>query len=277
MSETEQDHQENHQEKPQDRKLGDQWTDWKGSSDFRESEINENLATFFLLAFGIIFIFLALLPVVWYLIRPRIVQLSASLTNLVEWAIIGFALASLTLFVLEIISVLGFKKSMFPYRWREKFILFLLPKTIWLGSKLGISRDRVGNSFIKVHNFITKGFAGNLDADRLLILLPRCLKRETRNQIMNRVNGNGFKVVTAGGGEQAREAIKQYRPTFILALACERDLMSGILDVAEKIPVLAIPNKRPEGPCKNTDVYLDELDETLRFITDRRDKKAARK
>ena len=92
---------------------------------------------------------------------------------------------------------------------------------------------------------------------------------------MNRVNGNGFKVVTAGGGEQAREAIKQYRPTFILALACERDLMSGILDIAEKIPVLAIPNKRPEGPCKNTEVYLDELDETLRFISDRRSKKAA--
>jgi hypothetical protein len=275
MSETEQDHQENHQEKPQDRKLGDQWTDWKGSFDSRESEINEKLATFFLLAFGIIFIFLALLPVVWYLIKPRIMQLSASLSNFVEWAIIGFSLASLMLFLLEAISVLGFRKSIFPYRWREKFILFLLPKTVWLGTKLGISRDRVGNSFIKVHNFITKSFAGNLDTDRLLILLPRCLKRETRNQIMNRVNGNGFKVVTAGGGEQAREAIKQYRPTFILALACERDLMSGILDVAEKIPVLAIPNKRPEGPCKNTDVYLDELDETLRFITDRRNRKAA--
>jgi hypothetical protein len=271
MSETEQDHQE----KPQDRKLGDQWTDWKGNLDALESEVNENLATFFLLAFGIIFMFLALLPVIWYLIKPRIMQLSASVSNLVESAVIGFALAGLALFVLETISVLGFKKSIFPYRLREKFILFLLPKTVWFGAKLGISRDRVGNSFIKVHNFITKSFAGNLDADRLLILLPRCLKRETRNQIMNRVNGNGFKVVTAGGGEQAREAIRQYRPTFILALACERDLMSGILDVAEKIPVLAIPNKRPEGPCKNTEVYLEELDETLRFITDRRSKKAA--
>jgi len=277
MSETEQDDQENHQEKLPDRKLGDQWTDWKGDFDARESEINENLATFFLLAFGIILIFLALLPVIWYLIKPRIVQLSASLSGFIEWAIIACALASLALLLLEAISVLGFKKSVFPYRWREKFILFLLPKTVWLGMKLGISRDRVGNSFIKVHNFITKGFAGNLNTDRLLILLPRCLKRETRNQIMSRVNGNGFKVVTAGGGEQAREAIKQYRPTFILALACERDLMSGILDVAEKIPVLAIPNKRPEGPCKNTDVYLDELDETLRFVTDRRNKKAAAK
>ena len=276
MSETEKDHPEDYQEGRPDRKLGDQWTDWKGSSDPREAEINENLTTFFLLAFGIIFIFLALLPVVWYLIKPRIMQLNPSLSGLIEWAIIGFALVSLVLFLLEAISVAGFKKSIFPYRWREKFILFLLPKTVWLGTKLGISRDRVGNSFIKVHNFITKSLVNDLDTERLLILLPRCLKRETRSQIMERVNGDGFKVVTAGGGEQAREAISQYRPTFILALACERDLMSGILDVAEKIPVLAIPNKRPEGPCKNTEVYLDDLDETLRFITETRSKKAAK-
>ena len=49
--------------------------------------------------------------------------------------------------------------------------------------------------------------------------------------------------------------------------------MSGIKDVAEKIPVLAIPNKRPEGPCKNTEVYLSELDETLKFIEESRSKK----
>jgi hypothetical protein len=127
-----------------------------------------------------------------------------------------------------------------------------------------------------VHNFITKNYSGKLNSERLLILLPRCLKRETRNQIMNKVNGNGFKILTAGGGEAAREAIKQYRPTVILALACERDLMSGIKDVAENIPVLAIPNKRPEGPCKNTDVYLDELDETLKFITEKQNKTAAK-
>jgi hypothetical protein len=37
--------------------------------------------------------------------------------------------------------------------------------------------------------------------------------------------------------------------------------------VAEKVPVLAIPNKRPEGPCKNTNLQLDALDEALSFLT----------
>ena len=270
MSETEQNYQDN----PQDRKLGDQWTDWKGTINRRDFEVDENLTTFFILAFGIIFIFLALLPLAWYLIKPRIMLLNHFISDLIEWFIMGFALVCLILFLLEGISILKFRKSLFPYRWREKFILYILPKTIWLGAKFGISKDRVGNSFIKVHNFITKNFAGNLSTDRLLILLPRCLKRETRAQIMNRINGHDFKVVTAGGGEQAREAIRRHQPTFILALACERDLMSGISDVAEKIPVLAIPNKRPEGPCKNTEVYLDELDEILKFIIERKNKEA---
>lgn len=263
MSDTEQDYQ--------GRKLGDQWAGWKGDADFRE--IDEKQTTFSLLALGIIIIFIALLPVAWYLIKPRIIQLNQSLSNLIEWSVTGLAIAGFVLFLTECIAIFWFRKSIFPYRLREKFILSLLPKTVWLGEKFGISRDRVGNSFIKMHNFITKNFAG-INTERLLILLPRCLKKETRNQIMNKINGNGYKVVTAGGGEQAREAIRQYRPTFILALACERDLMSGIRDVADKIPVLAIPNKRPEGPCKNTDVYIEELEETLRFITDRKNKQA---
>jgi hypothetical protein len=37
--------------------------------------------------------------------------------------------------------------------------------------------------------------------------------------------------------------------------------------VAEKIFVLAIPNKRPEGPCKNTGLPLDAFDDALGFIT----------
>ncbi len=266
--------EQDYQDKLQDRKLGDQWIGWKGGIGSRESEVDEKQSTFFLLALAIIFIFISLLPIVWYLIKPRIVQLNHSLSSLIEWSVIGFTIFGFILFLIECVSVFRFRKSILPYRWRQKFILYILPKTIWLGEKFGISRDRIGNSFIKVHNFITKNFANNLNTERLLILLPRCLKRETRNKIMNKISGNGFKVVTAGGGEQAREAIRQYQPTFILALACERDLMSGISDVAEKIPVLAIPNKRPEGPCKNTDVYLDELDETLKFIIEKRNKKS---
>ncbi len=257
--------------KPRDRKLGDEWADWKGDRE-RESEINEALTTFSTLAAVVVFITIAMLPVVWYLIKPRIEQLSPRMSNIIEWSLICFVIVFVIIASLEGIWVVMFKRSLFPYKLVEKILLYILPKAVWLGSKFGISRDRVGNSFIKVHNFITKSYAAKVSAERLLILLPRCLKKEARSDIIDRTNGDAVKVLTVAGGEEAREAIKQYRPTLILALACERDLMSGIKDVAEKVPVLAIPNKRPEGPCKNTDFSLSELEEALRFIKDRKNR-----
>ncbi|HLA40307.1 MAG TPA: hypothetical protein VJ417_09930 [Candidatus Glassbacteria bacterium] len=39
--------------------------------------------------------------------------------------------------------------------------------------------------------------------------------------------------------------------------------MSGLQDVAPVIPTFAVPNCRPEGPCKNTLVDLDRIEEAL--------------
>ena len=93
MAETQQDYQD----KSRDRKLGDEWLDWKGSNDSRESEIDENLRTFFLLALGIIFIFFTLLPVAWYMIKPRIFQLNHFISALIEWFVTGLAFICLIL------------------------------------------------------------------------------------------------------------------------------------------------------------------------------------
>ncbi len=252
-----------------DRRLGDEWSDWSGDPRSGESEIDEKQSTFFLLALGIMGIFVLVLAAGWYLVKPRVEQMDPLVLTVIGWSTIGAAALLLILTLVETVFLLKFGRSFLPYGWTEKLLLFLLPKTVWLGAKLGISRDRVGNSFIKVNNFITKRHAAVLDAEDLLILLPRCLKKEARSEIINKMNGHAFRILTAGGGEEARQAIQKHRPTFILALACERDLMSGIKDVAEKIPVLAIPNKRPEGPCKNTHVSLGELDEALKFIRER--------
>ena len=250
-------------ENRKDRKLGEEWIDWKGDSDPREREINENLSTFLSLASGILIMFILLLLLGWFMVKPRFQQLDPRLATYAGWVIVGITTCFVISAILEVILLRTLKKSLFPYGWIERLVVSLLPKTIWLGSKFGISKDRIGNSFIKMHNFVTMSFVGKLNAGRILILLPRCLKREARAQLMNRLNGRDYKVYTAAGGEEAREAIRQYRPTAILAVACERDLMGGIKDVADKIPVIAIPNKRPEGPCKNTDFALSELEEAL--------------
>jgi hypothetical protein len=253
---------------PKDRRLGDEWQDWNGSTNPAEIEIDERLRTFLILAAGTVLMIIASLQLGWYLAKPRIEQLSPFLAHFVEWSAFVLFILFLVLTGLEITLLMRFRKSVFPYLWAEKFILALLSRSMWLGEKFGISRDRVGNSFIKMHNLMLKSHARALRGDVLLILLPRCLEKETRRQVVERVNGRAVQVVTAAGGEEARKAIRQHHPSLILAVACERDLISGIKDVAEKIPVLAIPNKRPEGPCKNTSFHLTDLDEALKFVAD---------
>jgi hypothetical protein len=253
-----------------DRKLGDEWSDWNGDPRSVEPETNETRSTFFALAVLSTFALAALIALLWYLVKPRFEQFNPFLPVVIQWSLILLAVISLLLAVAEWVLVVKVGKSIIPYKAMEKFILSVLPKAVWLGGGFGISRDRVGNSFIKVHNLVTRSYAQRLSAERLLILLPRCLKKEARSRIIDAAGGNETRVLTVAGGEEAREAIRQYRPHFILAIACERDLMSGIRDVAEKIPVLAIPNRRPEGPCKNTEFSLDEMEKALRFIAERR-------
>ncbi len=260
-------------ERKEDRKLGDEWFDWDGNPGSVEPEINETRSTFFVLTALAAFAFAGMVALLWYLIKPRFEQFNPVLPEIVQWSLISISVISLFLALAEWVLVVKFGKSVLPYGLMEKVILSLLPKAVWFGGKFGISRDRVGNSFIKVHNLITKSYAQRLSAERVLILLPRCLKRDARSRIIDAA-GSGTKVLTVAGGEEARKAIRQYRPNLILAVACERDLMSGIKDVAEKVPVLAIPNKRPEGPCKNTEFSLDELEETFRFIAERRNSNA---
>ena len=66
------------------------------------------------------------------------------------------------------------------------------------------------------------------------------------------------------------KAVREHRPTIILAVACERDLTSGMRDIKGKIPVLPTPNKRPQGPCKNTCLRIRELEEALDLRESRR-------
>ncbi len=258
-----------------DRKLGDEWTDWKGDTGSADLETNERSATFLILAGVILFFFIALVNVAWYLVKPRIEQFSSIASIPLEWCVQGFSLLVLVIIVAEAISVAKFGKSLLPYVWTERSLLSVLPKSVWLGRKLGVSRDRVCNSFIKVHNIVLRASPKQLSAERLLVLLPRCLERATRAQVLDRLSGDRLpgietKTVTAAGGEEARKAIQEYRPSVILAIACERDLISGLKDVADRIPVVAIPNRRPQGPCKNTLLPIEDLDAAISFLQGRR-------
>ena len=253
-----------------DRKLGDEWADWDGRSGPQEQEIEERSATFLALFAVAVFMLIGLFAIAWYMMRPRLEQFSTSLPGTMEWVMIGLAACILALVLIEIFILRKAGKSLLPYKWVASLVLLALPKALWVGGRLGISRDRVGNSFIKVHNYIITTHAERVNPARLLMLLPRCLGKEARGEVISRTDQYDMYVVTVGGGEEARKAIGQYHPSLVLAVACERDLLSGIRDITVKVPVLAIPNTRPEGPCKNTCLQIDKFEEMLRFVKARK-------
>ena len=66
----------------------------------------------------------------------------------------------------------------------------------------------------------------------------------------------------ATGGTLARKVIVEKRPKLVIAVACERDLTSGIKD-CYPLPVIGILNDRPHGPCFNTLVEMAKIEQAL--------------
>ena len=123
-----------------------------------------------------------------------------------------------------------------------------------------------------------------ISPDKILILLPHCI------QLFDcaiKVTGDIKKCVRCGkcdvkglselsekynvdisvatGGTLARKAIVEKRPKLVLAVACERDLTSGIQD-CYPLPVIGVLNERPEGPCHNTRVHVANIESVLKKV-----------
>ena len=71
------------------------------------------------------------------------------------------------------------------------------------------------------------------------------------------------KVAVVTGGTLARSVFITLRAQAVLAIACERDLTSGIQDTYP-LPVVGVLNERPEGPCFNTTVDLAKVEAALK-------------
>ncbi|MCL1939350.1 MAG: DUF116 domain-containing protein [Desulfovibrionaceae bacterium] len=164
---------------------------------------------------------------------------------------------------------------------RGVIIKFFLPIMELLARPFGFSTNEVRRSFIKVNNELTEKLHPTFSPDRILILLPHCLQRaDCRIRLSYSVDAcercgrcpiagllalrdkYGVNLAIATGGTIARRIVVETRPGLIIAVACERDLTSGIRDT-HPLPVHGILNDRPEGPCLNTLVHLDLIEQAL--------------
>ena len=74
------------------------------------------------------------------------------------------------------------------------------------------------------------------------------------------------KIFVATGGTLARKIIIDNKPKAVIAVAYERDLTSGVRDI-RKIPVLGVFNSRPNGPCIDTNIDINEVEKAINFFT----------
>lgn len=164
---------------------------------------------------------------------------------------------------------------------RHVLIRLLLPLMEIIGKPFGIDKNLVRRSFIKINNEFVMANFKPVQPDRLLLLLPHCIQssacpRRLQFSIDNCISCGvcqigllrdlakkyGFKIAIATGGTVARRIVVECKPTYIVAIACERDLSSGIQD-SYPIPVYGVLNERPCGPCKDTVVSEFQLRNAL--------------
>lgn len=171
----------------------------------------------------------------------------------------------------------------------QKFIQvttdWLFPFAIKMGKLFGIDQDIIKSSFIEVNNQLVQAKMIKVDPSKLLILAPHCLQKSNCphkitvdmkncqkcggccvNGLLDIEQRTGVKVVVVTGGTLARKFIEDYRPRAIVAIACERDLTTGIQDVAG-LPIIGVLNVRPEGPCWNTLVNIKKVEEAVQILT----------
>lgn len=250
---------------PNDRKLGDEWLGWDG--DLAAAKLHAETGKRLFLGLAILSIILLALGLLffWYLIEPRISQLNSRIAQTFRYILVGLIFLLLFVFIQTILSIILNRNLLLRINNKDFSITFLTPLILSLGKKIGISYDRIGNSFIKVSNSLIMTTRWKISRSKIIILLPRCLRRPIQKQIIAIANKYQCSIFTVPGGELARKIIAEHKPAAVIGVACERDLLSGIRDV-HNIPVIAIPNQRPEGPCKNTIVDYKKIEDAVKFF-----------
>lgn len=191
-------------------------------------------------------------------------------------------LVSLGAVLTLVFTIIRGKNLFFNRRIRGVVIRVLFPLLVGVGRCFGIKKSEIRRSFVAINNQLVMTEAKKVQPEKMLILLPHCLQN---HDCAVRITGNvqnckscgkckikelaalsekyHVHVAVATGGTLARKIVVEKRPKIIIAVACERDLTSGIQD-AYPIPVFGVFNRRPFGPCYDTDVNIDLVEKGLK-------------
>ncbi|NLK20952.1 MAG: DUF116 domain-containing protein [Epulopiscium sp.] len=164
----------------------------------------------------------------------------------------------------------------------SKILRWMYPFIMGMAAFLHYDKGLINQFFIQMNNIFVEALKLKGHPGDILILAPHCIQHSSCNikitsdpmactqcgkckvaSLKELKNKYGYKLSIATGGTLARRVVKEYHPKYIIAIACERDLISGILDISG-IPVYGILNDCPNGPCINTTVNIKKVEDAIK-------------
>jgi hypothetical protein len=166
---------------------------------------------------------------------------------------------------------------------RGLLLKLVYPMYMLVGAFIKNKKESLQAAVIRSNNRLV--LKEGLKSKRLLLLLPHCLQvdeckirltHDVRNceecgecgirDLIGIADERDLEIFVATGGRLARRILSDVRPDVVVAVACEADLSSGIAD-SYPLPVLGIPNERPFGPCINTKVDMQKVEEAIEMLS----------
>ena len=143
--------------------------------------------------------------------------------------------------VLLILTLIRGKEIFLARRLRGIVIEVLFPIMIVVGKLLGISKEKIQQSFVEVNNLLVRAKCKEKKPERILLLMPHCLQF---NDCAIKITSDAYKCQACGkckikdlvdlaqryrvhlsvatGGTLARRRVAEAKPQAIIAVACER-------------------------------------------------------
>lgn len=246
-----------------DRRLGHEWDEWDGRPLPQQGDFSAPPRLFFGFAVLTIAVAAAASAALIFLLGPRLAAWWPLLPGLL-WRILGVAAVAAVAWLGVLAWSFYGRRLLLPEAWLERGpYLRLMSWTSYVARAFG-KRDWVEHAGIDVYNALAERRRRRVTKGELLVLIPRCLSKDALDGVLNIAGRYDVPVFVATRGQLARRVIRERRPRAVVAVACERDMTTGLRDVAGRLPVLGLTMRLPNGPCRDAMLDLDVMERWVR-------------
>jgi len=248
-----------------DRRLGHEWDEWNGRPLPRGGDFSAGPGLFFKFAALTIVAATAAVALLLYLIGPRLGAFWTPLPRILSITLASLAGLEALYLGLVAASYYG-RRSLLPERLLERGPYLQLMNFTSRTARVFGKRDWVEHAAIDVYNTLAVRRGRTVGKGELLVLIPRCLSKQALDGVLEIAGRYEVPVFVATRGQLARRVIRERRPRAVVAVACERDMMTGLRDVAGKLPVLGLTMQLPNGPCRDATIDLEQMEQWVQGL-----------